>query len=1155
MKRLDRAMLVSIRASGSGPARRSASYRPLVSLHSSARVFLPRSGPPKSSGPSNTVDRKSPLTLAPDTLAAHRPYPPLPKPGGSPGPGPPPLPSSYEAFAFNLTSPTPSDRPLDDYLRPLQAHLLTSFLPASDQALALLCPFEGGEDYVMESLQQVADHIGADCLRLDLALAIGLDGPSAPLHSMGHTAPSLPQKSNPLLQERAVGLVAEDDPGEEVTFEDDDTEGFTGSGGVLRVPLMIAGPSMPSFGPASSSPAAGPNEEWIAFFDKIINQTANETASPSQPRPRIIVLESTAAMASTFDVWWPSLLEAVRKRRKGTVTTPSGRQGRQTSKQSSKLVAPTSIVLSCTPSLLASHIGDLVGDGALADEAPTAGRSELVQAALEAAAERFGVGVTIQSSRNLHDTSTEGMWHGSLEKDVVGRNDRNRRRLTAIMKSTKNDGDIRECLPPLGIRPSGSTSPSSMNHPLLGALLPHLAQGRQGTDTNPASSSIVSRALPLVPPKRSLSREYLRRQLNRRCVSLAILCRAVHQAGGKLVDPLTGLADGLAARLRLSSSNTWWGNAALPYSTAQRLASSAIGRALSVVPDLARAGSTVVELRWQDIREAWQSDEQDGDRTARLLQEHLASHKSQPSADQKAKLSASDSNAGAQRDRPSDSIVDSVKRNKNLSSYERRLVSCIVDTQKLSSTSFDDVHLPDKTIDAIRTVVSLPLLFPEAFRTGLLRQHSTGGALLFGPPGTGKTLLARAVASESGAQMLAVQPSDVNNMYVGESEKLVKAVFSLARRLSPCVIFLDEVDALFGARASKDASGGAKAHNQVLTEFMQEMDGLSSAIANTEHRIIVIGATNRPFDLDDAILRRLPRRLLVDLPGRADRRAILDILLREETLDSSVDLDALAADTEGYSGSDLKYLCVSAALAAVKDSVRVPWLHKPTKPVLDESSDVSSSFDLAAGLNDDLLIDEILPVAPLALTPDLPKSLGPYLEHALPDDTDIIAERDRDDSIAACGEVPPVPIPLPQWDFYQSLHPHRPHMMVPVMPAVAVTEEMESQIPSPTDEMIDRGLPEDELEQSQEQVPLEDDQPANLPSGRVLTRSHFSVAMKEIRPSSTEEGTLPELRKWAEQFGEGGTRKGRKSGFGTGFGFGGDRRFAESGYGKVAQEE
>lgn len=149
----------------------------------------------------------------------------------------------------------------------------------------------------------------------------------------------------------------------------------------------------------------------------------------------------------------------------------------------------------------------------------------------------------------------------------------------------------------------------------------------------------------------------------------------------------------------------------------------------------------------------------------------------------------------------------------------------------------------------------------------------------------------------------------------------MRSVFSLARKLSPCVVFLDEIDALFGARMSGRESGSAFAHRGVITEFMQEMDGLKSS---KEDNVIVIGATNRPFDLDDAVLRRLPRRLMVDLPGEKERKGIvyhtflfwpdnsfvlleiLKILLRDELLSPDINLDALAKQTEAFSGSDLK---------------------------------------------------------------------------------------------------------------------------------------------------------------------------------------------------------------------------------------------------------
>lgn len=156
---------------------------------------------------------------------------------------------------------------------------------------------------------------------------------------------------------------------------------------------------------------------------------------------------------------------------------------------------------------------------------------------------------------------------------------------------------------------------------------------------------------------------------------------------------------------------------------------------------------------------------------------------------------------------------------------------------------------------------------------------------------------------------------------MGEGEKLVRSVFSLARRLAPCVVFIDEIDSLFGARSSSRDTGGGFVHRGVITEFMQEMDGLKTS--NTDN-VIIIGATNRPFDLDDAVLRRLPRRLLVDLPGEKEREGkrwcsrpsyssilieppeILKILLRDEVLSPEVDLKVLARDTPTFSGSDLK---------------------------------------------------------------------------------------------------------------------------------------------------------------------------------------------------------------------------------------------------------
>ncbi|KZV99519.1 AAA-domain-containing protein, partial [Exidia glandulosa HHB12029] len=220
----------------------------------------------------------------------------------------------------------------------------------------------------------------------------------------------------------------------------------------------------------------------------------------------------------------------------------------------------------------------------------------------------------------------------------------------------------------------------------------------------------------------------------------------------------------------------------------------------------------------------------------------------------------------------------------------------------------------------LRSVVSLPLLYPEAYSTGILGRESMAGVLLYGPPGTGKTMLCRALAKESGARMLQIQASSIRSMWHSEDEKLIHATFTLARRLGPCVIFIDEVDALFGSRGS-----GTSIHKQTLTEFLQEMDGLKSGSENKASSVIVVGATNRPQDLDDAILRRLPRRVLVDLPTAVQREKIIRSYLAGEDTDASVDISSLAERTVAYSGSDLKHLVFSAALAAFKDTLPHTW--------------------------------------------------------------------------------------------------------------------------------------------------------------------------------------------------------------------------------------
>ncbi len=280
--------------------------------------------------------------------------------------------------------------------------------------------------------------------------------------------------------------------------------------------------------------------------------------------------------------------------------------------------------------------------------------------------------------------------------------------------------------------------------------------------------------------------------------------------------------------------------------------------------------------------------------------------------------------------------------------YEKRLLSGIVLPRKIGTT-FEDVHVSNDTIEALKTLTSLSLQRPEAFKYGVLKSDTIPGLLLYGPPGTGKTLLARAVAKESGAIVLRISGSDVNQMYVGEGEKTVKAIFSLARKLSPCIVFIDEADSIF---ASRSMSRHRPAHRDTINQFLQEWDGMEDV------SVFLMVATNRPFDLDDAVLRRLPRRLLIDLPDSSSREAILRIHLKDEVLDPDVSLSTLASETPFYSGSDLKNLAVAAALAAVREESNRAALSEdftyPDKRTLKKEHFEKAKQEISASISEDM---------------------------------------------------------------------------------------------------------------------------------------------------------------------------------------------------------
>ncbi|XP_034084293.1 ATPase family AAA domain-containing protein 1-A isoform X1 [Gymnodraco acuticeps] len=280
----------------------------------------------------------------------------------------------------------------------------------------------------------------------------------------------------------------------------------------------------------------------------------------------------------------------------------------------------------------------------------------------------------------------------------------------------------------------------------------------------------------------------------------------------------------------------------------------------------------------------------------------------------------------------------------SLTDYEMNIASHLVDPQTMMvnavilihdililKVTWRDIAGLDETINELQDTVILPFQ-KRHLLTGSKLFQPPKGVLLFGPPGCGKTMIAKATAKASGCKFINLQASTLTDMWYGESQKLTAAVFSLAVKIQPCIIFIDEIDSFLRNRSSLDHEATA----MMKAQFMSLWDGLDTSSTT---QVMVMGASNRPQDVDPAILRRMPATFYVGLPSTRQRQDILRLILAGENLSNAINLKEIAERTEGYSGSDLRELCRDAAMYRVRDYVRKEQMRQIAQQLQDSEEE------------------------------------------------------------------------------------------------------------------------------------------------------------------------------------------------------------------------